>query len=224
MDLHVVGPAATPEERAAIDAVLDPVIGAPRSGWAGGARDPAVDGHVAHGGHEARERRDLLLPALEAAAGRDRLGQPRRPQPRLEAARGPAGRGLRRRVVLRAAPDDAAAADRGPRVRRHRLPARGRGADLRGPGAPARAGRLGDRGRRATWMRSPCLGQCERAPAVMVTSAGAQPTAHVGATSTAATTCSRCWRRPACPRTSNVDVGRCPATSRHRRATRRCAC
>ena len=70
MDLHVVGPAATPEERAAIDAVLDPVIGAPRSGWAGGTRDPAVDGHVAHGGHEARERRDLLLPALEAAAAR----------------------------------------------------------------------------------------------------------------------------------------------------------
>ena len=70
MDLHVVGPAATPEERAAIDAVLDPEIGAPRSGWAGGTRDTAVDGHVAHGGHDARARRDLLLPALEAAAGR----------------------------------------------------------------------------------------------------------------------------------------------------------
>ena len=70
MDLHVVGPAATPEERAAIDAALDPEIGPPRSGWDGGARDTAADGHVAHGGHDARARRDLLLPALEAAAAR----------------------------------------------------------------------------------------------------------------------------------------------------------
>ena len=67
MDLHVVGPAATPQERAAIDAVLDPEIGAPRSGWAGGTRDTAIDGHVSHGGHEARARRDLLLPALAHA-------------------------------------------------------------------------------------------------------------------------------------------------------------
>jgi len=70
MDLHVVGPAATPDERAAIDAVLDPLIGPARSGWDGGTRDTALDGHVAHGGHHARAHRNLLLPALNAAASR----------------------------------------------------------------------------------------------------------------------------------------------------------
>src|SRR3954462_5286513 len=70
MDLPVVGPAATPDERAAIDAVLDPEIGPARAGWDGGVRDTALDGHTARGGPEARARRDLLLPALNAAAGR----------------------------------------------------------------------------------------------------------------------------------------------------------
>ena len=77
MDLHVVGPAATPDERAAIDAALDPEIGPARGGWDGGPRDIATEGHIAHGGHDARARRDLLLPALEAAAGARGLGQSR---------------------------------------------------------------------------------------------------------------------------------------------------
>ena len=46
-------------------------------------------------------------------------------------------------------------------------------------GAP-RAGRARRRGHEdATWLRSPCLGQCERAPAVLVTSAGPTPKSHV---------------------------------------------
>ena len=69
MDLHVIGPLATPAERAAVDAVLGPAT----SGWAGGARSPLTEGHVATGGHEARSRRDLLLPALHAL--QDRVGQ-----------------------------------------------------------------------------------------------------------------------------------------------------
>ena len=64
MDLHVVGPAATPGERAAVDAVLDPEIG-PAGGWTA-ASATRGEGHVAHGGHAARARRDLLLPALQA--------------------------------------------------------------------------------------------------------------------------------------------------------------
>ena len=72
MDLHVVGPLASPAERAAVDAVLDPIIGPP-TGWRGGERDARIDGHAARGGHAARSRRDLLLPALqkvrETAAG-----------------------------------------------------------------------------------------------------------------------------------------------------------
>src|SRR5215212_10621058 len=69
MDLHVIGPLASPAERAAVDAVLGP----PESGWRGGPRDLAIEGHAASGGHEARSRRDLLLPALHAL--QDRVGQ-----------------------------------------------------------------------------------------------------------------------------------------------------
>src|SRR4051812_15128700 len=72
MDLHVVGPLATPEERAAIDALLDPVIGRASSSWDGAQRDAEAEGRVVRGGHAARSRRDLLLPALEAA--QDRVG------------------------------------------------------------------------------------------------------------------------------------------------------
>ena len=57
------------------------------------------------------------------------------------------------------------------------MQARRRGADLRGPrrgpsgrrAKPARDGRIG-------WLRSPCLGLCDLAPAAMVTAAGESPT------------------------------------------------
>jgi NADH-quinone oxidoreductase subunit F len=68
VDLHLVAAEATADERAAVEEVL----GAPESGWEGGERRPDLDGHVARGGHEARTRRDLLLPALHAV--RDRTG------------------------------------------------------------------------------------------------------------------------------------------------------
>jgi NADH-quinone oxidoreductase subunit F len=55
----------TAPERAAVDEFL----GAPGSGWAGGARS-AVDHHVAFGGFRGAERsRHLLLPALQAVQG-----------------------------------------------------------------------------------------------------------------------------------------------------------
>ncbi|HZD16761.1 MAG TPA: NAD(P)H-dependent oxidoreductase subunit E [Actinomycetota bacterium] len=53
--------APTGEERAAVDEILGP----PASGWVGGERSE-LDGHVARGGREARDRRGLLLPALHA--------------------------------------------------------------------------------------------------------------------------------------------------------------
>src|SRR5690348_8385499 len=68
MDLHVIAPLPSPAERAAVDAVL----GQATSGWGGGARTPATDGHVAYGGHAARAQRDLLLPVLRAV--QDRVG------------------------------------------------------------------------------------------------------------------------------------------------------
>ena len=66
MDLHVVGPLASPAERAAVDAVLGPA----ESGWVGGTRDSRTDGHSASGGHATRARRSQLLPALHAVQSR----------------------------------------------------------------------------------------------------------------------------------------------------------
>ena len=66
MDLHVIGPLASPAERAAVDAVLGP----PESGWVGGPRDSGTDGHAARGGHATRSRRSLLIPALHAVQSR----------------------------------------------------------------------------------------------------------------------------------------------------------
>ncbi len=173
MDLHVVGPLASPAERAAVDAVLGPAD----SGWTGGRRDPRLDGHVARGGHEARARRHLLLPALHAVQARvGWISQPalndickRLSIPPAEAygvatfysflsttPRPPA--------VVRVCDDIACLAAGAGEVC----------AELErtvGPeGQPTADGQ-------ATWLRSPCLGQCERAPAVLLTVAGEQPIA-----------------------------------------------
>src|SRR2546428_4841446 len=66
MDLHVMGPPASPAERAAVEGILGPA----ESGWRGGPRDPRTDGHVARGGHEARARRAQLIPVLHAIQSR----------------------------------------------------------------------------------------------------------------------------------------------------------
>jgi NADH-quinone oxidoreductase subunit F len=172
MDLHVIGPLATPAERAAVDAVLGP----PESGWRSTGRDPRTEGHVARGGHEARSRRDLLLPALHAL--QDRVGQIT--QPGLNYV-------CRRLSVPPAEAYGVAtfyalfATKARPAAVAHvcdDLACRLAGAeelcsDLErtlGPaGEPARDGS-------ATWLRSPCLGVCERAPAAMLTVAGEAPT------------------------------------------------
>jgi NADH-quinone oxidoreductase subunit F len=58
---------ATDDERAAVASVLGPAEG----GWYGGQRSDA-DGHSSYGGHAARGRRHLLLPALHAV--QERIG------------------------------------------------------------------------------------------------------------------------------------------------------
>lgn len=62
MDLHIVGAEATAAERAAVDRVLGP----PASGWEGAARDIGRDGRTARGGRQVTGDRDLLLPAFHA--------------------------------------------------------------------------------------------------------------------------------------------------------------
>ena len=171
MDLHVIGPLASPAERAAVDAVLGP----PTSGWHATGRDPRTEGHAARGGHAARSRRDLLLPALHAL--QDRVGQISQPGLNYVCRR------------LSVPPAEAygvatfyalfATTARPPTVAHvcDDIACRLAGAEevvsgvarALGPaGSPARDGRM-------TWLRSPCLGLCERAPAAMVTVAGEAP-------------------------------------------------
>ena len=175
MDLHVVGPAATPDERAAIDAVLDPVIGPARSGWEGGERDTALDGHVARGGHEARARRDLLLPALNAAAAREgwvsrgalnhiskRLSVPPADAYGVASFYALTPLAPRPPIVAHVCDDIACRLAGAERI------CEALEAEHGAPGVPLANGD-------ATWLRSPCLGQCERAPAMLVTVAGPEP-------------------------------------------------
>ena len=122
MDLHVIGPLASPAERAAVDAVLGPA----ESAWRGGARDPKTEGHVARGGHDAEVPPRPPDPGSPRRSVAARLDQPARAQLRLPPPQCPPGRGIRRRHVLRPLCDEAAPTDRRPRLRRHRLPARGR--------------------------------------------------------------------------------------------------
>ena len=171
MDLHVVGPLASPTERAAVDAVLGPQT----SGWHGAGRDTLTEGHAAHGGHEARSRHDLMLPALHAL--QDRIGfisQPGLNYICRRLAVPPAiGYGVATFYAL------LATTPRPPAVAHvcDDICCRLAGAEAvigdvtraLGPaGSPARDGRM-------TWLRSPCLGLCERAPAAMVTVAGEHP-------------------------------------------------
>ncbi|MDQ6795092.1 MAG: NAD(P)H-dependent oxidoreductase subunit E [Chloroflexota bacterium] len=168
MDLHVVGPLASPAERAAVDAVLGPA----RSGWAGGVRNPSSEGHAARGGHAARSRRDLLLPALHAVQSRiGWISQPalnyvcrRLTVPPAEAygvatfyalfattPRPPLVAHVCDDIACRLAGAEDVAADLERAI---------------GPsGTPTTDGK-------ATWLRSPCLGLCERAPAALFTVAG----------------------------------------------------
>ena len=171
MDLHVVGPLASPAERAAVDVVLGPA----ESGWSGGARDARTDGHVARGGHDARSRRDLLLPALHAL--QDRVGQITQPGlnyvcRRLSVPPAEAYGVATFYALLSTTPRPPAVAHLCDDIACRLAGAETICGDLEralGPaGTPARDATM-------TWLRSPCLGRCELAPAALVTVAGQRP-------------------------------------------------
>ncbi|MFE5394641.1 NAD(P)H-dependent oxidoreductase subunit E [Streptomyces sp. NPDC056568] len=174
MDLRFGDSEPTDEERGAVDALLGP----PESSWEGAARDgAAADLRWARGGRAARDRRDLLLPALHAV--NDRVGWisegaltyvcRRLTVPPAEAygvATFYAMFSLRPRpaTVLHLCTDLACTA-----------------AGAAGLCAAVEA-RLGpESGVRVE--RSPCLGLCERAPAALVVRAGeaARPASGEGA-------------------------------------------
>ena len=169
MDLSLVPHAEpTASERAALDAVLGP----PANAWEGGARTPGPAGNTASGGHAARARRHLLLPALWSL------------QERIGWISPGAMNELCRRLTI--PPADAygvatfyallAVEPRPARVVHvcEDLACRCHGSQELIAQLEERfgvEGELSDDGS-ATWFRSPCLGQCDRAPAAMLTVAG----------------------------------------------------
>jgi len=182
VDIHLV-PGAEPT--AAESAALDTVLGPARDGWDGGARLLGPEGNTASSGHAARARRHLLLPALWAL--QERIGWI-----------SPGGLNeLCRRLTL--PPADVygvatfyamlAVEPRPSRVVHvcEDIACRCTGSDDLIAQLEERfggEGELSDDGS-TTWYRSPCLGQCDRAPAALVSDAGEEPRERTLAPTTA---------------------------------------
>jgi len=171
MDIVLHNEAPSAAERDAVDAVLGP----PASSWEGATERSARDERVARGGHAARARRHLLLPTLHA----------------VQARAGWISRGALNYICQRLTIPPAEAygvatfyalfsLEPQPPVVAHVCTdvaciARGSAdlvADLERMVGPE--GEHPGNGQ-AIWLESPCLGVCERAPAVMVTEAGDVP-------------------------------------------------
>ena len=176
MDLRLSDAQPTSDERSALDAVLGP----PQSGWDGGRRIAARDGHVAFGGHAARAQRHLLLPALHAlqsAVGWISEGGlmylcARLTVPPAEAWGVATFYGLlatspRPRRVLHVC-DDIACRNHGAKEVMAALQQQaGHSHHPTDQGSVT----LGE----SAWLPSPCLGLCDQAPAALMTIAGPQP-------------------------------------------------
>jgi NADH-quinone oxidoreductase subunit F len=176
MDLRISDAQPTTEERAAIDTLLGP----PKSGWDGGKRDPVYDTHTAAGGHEARAQRHLLLPALHAAQSRvgwlsegalmyvcTRLNVPPADAWGVATFYALFSTTPRPKTVLHFC-DDIACKCRGADALIAKVE------ESMGPAYHPPAGNHVEVAE-ATWMRSPCLGMCDQAPAMLVQMAGPQP-------------------------------------------------
>jgi NADH-quinone oxidoreductase subunit F len=170
LQIRTTGEPATAEEIQAVDSVL----GTPASLWEGGLRTPADD-HLARGGRETRSRRHMLLPVLHAL--QDRVGW---------VSRGGMEYACRR---LSVPPADAYgvvtfydrfATDKRPPLSVHvcdDVACKCAGADELCAALEASFGPSGATGSHsgAAWYRSPCLGLCDQAPAVLVERSGMNP-------------------------------------------------
>ncbi|MGD1212338.1 MAG: NAD(P)H-dependent oxidoreductase subunit E [Candidatus Acidiferrales bacterium] len=175
MDIHLTSARASAEERAAVDGELGP----PATGWEGGERRIRSDGRAAFTGHESRSRRHLLLPVLHAIQehiGWISAGAVNYVATRLDIA--PAEvYGVAsfygmfslspRPLIVAHVCDDIACLNRGADALCAEMEKK-----LGSAGSPCMGGR-------ATWLRSTCLGLCERAPAALVTAAGEVPRERV---------------------------------------------
>ena len=159
--------APSDEERAAVDELLGP----PETGWVGGERDASSETRFARGGREARDRRDLLLPALHALQSRvgwiseggltyvcRRLTVPPAEAYGVATFYAMFSVEPRPKTVVHVCDDLAC------RI----------GGDALCTGLERTFGPAGTAATdgTTTWLRSPCLGLCERAPAVLVQRAG----------------------------------------------------
>jgi NADH-quinone oxidoreductase subunit F len=174
VDLRHTDAQPTDAEREAVDGVLGP---AP-TGWEGAERAEA-DGRVARGGHDARARRHLLLPALHEVQARIGWISP-----------GALGYVCRRLTVPPAEAYGVASfyalfsmEERAPVVAHVctdiACMCRGSAELLAEVAAEHSDGRV-------AVLESPCLGLCERAPAALVTVAGEAPRETAIAPATAA--------------------------------------
>ncbi|HZT08629.1 MAG TPA: NAD(P)H-dependent oxidoreductase subunit E [Chloroflexota bacterium] len=168
MDLRLLDAEPTTAERAAVDAFLGPPI----SAWAG--VDRSDDGHAAHGGHAARGQRHELLPVLHALHERVGWVSP-------GALNYIAGR-------LTVPPADVygvatfyalfSLEPRAPRTLHVCNDAVCRccaGSDSLVEKLAAEIGPQGEEVDGVTWLESPCLGQCDRAPAALLVESGESP-------------------------------------------------
>ncbi len=176
MDLHFSDAKPTAEERRAVDAVL----GAPGSSWEGAEQRSARDGHVALGGRAARARRHLLLPALHALQSTvgwiseggltyvsTRLAVPPADVWGVVTFYGLFSTTPRPRRVLHVC-DDIACRAHGAKPIIDALERAVGPAHEAPPGDTANVGE-------AAWVRTPCLGMCDHAPAALFTVAGGSP-------------------------------------------------
>jgi NADH-quinone oxidoreductase subunit F len=168
VDLRLLDAEPTTNERAAIDAFLGP----PVSAWAGA--DRVENGHSAHGGHAARAQRQQLLPTLHA----------------LHAQAGWISAGALNYIAQRLTipPADVfgvatfyalfSMEPRPPRVLHvcNDLACRCAGSDKLIATLTEQIGPQGTDHAGATWHASPCLGQCDRAPAAFLVQSGESPT------------------------------------------------
>jgi NADH-quinone oxidoreductase subunit F len=165
VDLHLMDAAPTEAERSAVDGFL----GLPETGWEGGLERAARDLRVVRGGREVRDQRHLLLPALHA----------------LQAGVGWISRGGLNYVSQRLSVPPADTYGVATFYAMFSVEERPANVvhvcdDLacRGAGGLALCEELerdapeGTDAGGWTWVRSPCLGMCEQAPAVFAQRAG----------------------------------------------------
>src|SRR5438132_1649706 len=150
---------------------VDSVLGQPHSLWEGGERAPSDD-HLARGGRETRSQRHLLLPVLHSI--QDRVGW---------VSRGGLEYACRRLSVPPAEAYgvvtfyDRFATDKRPPLAVHvcdDVACKCAGADELCAALESAFGPSGPSGSHsgAAWYRSPCLGLCDQAPAVLMERSG----------------------------------------------------